>query len=178
MIRRVILATVFVLSLATMPSFAQFDIDLSGMSSNGLDGDFANETRIFNIPDSFFNVILQIDYDITIQSTEPSRLHDVNVRFGNSDGTFHGVWPDTFVPGDGIFTSGTQRFTGSFSTDIHLNPNLEFHVTLFELLDDHAGADAVLLEGSSMHLSVFIPSPNALGMLGVSAVVFGRRRRS
>lgn len=177
MIRRNMLGALCVLSLMTMPGFGQFTLDLSGMSSNGLDGDFANETRVFSIPDSFFNVILQIDYDITIQATDPSQFDDLNIRFGNSDGTFHGVWPDTFTPGDGVFSSGTQRFIGSFSTDIHLNPDLEFHVTLFESIDDLVGADAVLLDGSWMELGMFIPSPGALSLLGISTAVFARRRR-
>jgi len=177
MICRNLLGAMSVLSLMTMPGYAQFTLDLSGMSSNGLDGDPANETRVFDIEDTFFNVILSIEYDITIQASDPSLLADVIVRFGNSDGTFHGVWPDTFTPGDGVFSSGTQRFTGSFSTDIHLNPDLEFHVSLFESFDDLVGADAVLLDGSWIELGPFIPSPGALSMLGLSTVVLGRRRR-
>ncbi len=154
-------------------------LDLSGLQSWDLDGDLSNETRIFHPTGGApFNVILTIDYDITIETVGSSWLSEVVIRFGNSDGTFHGFWPDTFTPGLGNDFAGTQRYVGSFQTDIHLNPDGEFHVSLFESFDDVSDAvDAVLLDGSMIRLGYFIPAPSATMLLGMGGLLAARRRR-
>lgn len=169
------------LALAAAPAAAQHTIDISGLESWGLDGDPDNELGIFFPgaldPDLGF-IILEIRYDITIQTLGSSLLSDVTIRFGNSDGTFDGNWPDTFVPGAGFDFSGAQRFTGSFQTDLHLNADGQFHVQLFELFDDNpSAADAVLLPGSVMSFGRFIPAPGAVSLLALGALPLAKRRR-
>ncbi len=169
-----------ILACSALAISAHADVlDLSGLQSWDLDGDVSNETRIFHPTGGApFNVILTIDYDITIETVGASWLSEVVIRFGNSDGTFHGVWPDTFTPGVGNDIAGTARFTGSFQTDIHLNPDGEFHVSLFESFDDTADAvDAILLDGSTMTLGYFIPAPSSAMLLGFSGMLATRRRR-
>ena len=166
--------------LAT-PALADDTIDISGLQSWGLDGDVTNETGIFYpgaLDPELGYIILRIDYDITIQTFGSSWLSDLNIRFGNSDATFHGSWPDTFIPGAGANSGGTQRFTGSFFTDIHLNKDAEFHVELFESFDDVAGGpDAVLLPGSTLTFGRFIPAPGGATTLGLGLLAIGARRR-
>ena len=158
---------------------AQASIDVSGMQSWGFDGDPLNETMIFDVPFNGFGVILGVQYDITVQTINESWLDEVNVRFGNSDGTFHGNWPDSFRPGAGDGFSGTQRYTGSFITDFHLNADSEVHISLFETgFDDNLNSpDAILLPGSTMTFSYFIPSPSTSALLGFGLLSATRRRR-
>lgn len=177
----------FLIASIAMPSivfagFARDSIDLSGLQSWDIDGSILNESRSFQLAEpgpikGFGYIILDIDYDITIQTMGSSRLSELVIRFGNSDGTFHGNWPDTFQPGFGANFSGTQRFTGSFQTDIHLNEDGLFVVELFEAFNDLPGADAVLLDGSTMSLGVFIPAPGGATLLAMSAGMLGARRR-
>jgi hypothetical protein len=167
---------------ASTTTFAQDTIDISGLQSWGLDGNPDNETGIYypgELDPELGYIILTIDYDITIQTFDGSWLDEVNIRFGNSDGTFDGdFWPDTFIPGQGSSFSGTQRFVGSFITDIHLNEDAEFRVTLFEDFDDNLlGPDAVLLPGSTMTLGLFIPSPGTANLLLFGVLITGTRRR-
>jgi len=167
---------------ASTTTFAQDDtIDISGLQSWGLDGDPDNETGIYfpgELDPELGYIILRIDYDITIQTLGQSWLDEVNIRFGNSDGTFDGSWSDTFIPGLGSSFSGTQRFVGSFLTDIHLNEDAEFRITLFETFDDNLfSPDAVLLPGSTMTFVRFIPSPGTANMLLFGALITGTRRR-
>ena len=163
------------------PLNAQDTVDLGGLVSWGLDGDPGNQTSIFfpgPLDSELGYIVLTIQYDITIHTLGTSRLDEVNIRFGNSDGTFDGVWPDTFRPGQSHPFSGTQRFTGSFHTDFHLNPDAEFHVGLFESFDnDPFGVDAVLLPGSTMTLFRFIPAPGSAPLLAGLALAMGVRRR-
>lgn len=179
-------AIAFALPLALSPiahaGFGQDTIDLSGLESWSFDGSPLNTTQAYQLADpgpifGFGYIILTIDYDITIQTFGNSTLSDLNIRFGNSDGTFHGSWPDTFRPGEGMDFGGTQRFTGSFETDIHLNEDGLFLIELFEFFDDEPGADAVLLDGSTMSFGVFIPSPSSAALLGFGAIVTTTRRR-
>ncbi len=167
-------------ALAT-PALAQDTIDISGLESWGLDGDPQNQTGVFfpgSLDPALGYIILRIDYDITIQTFGNSWFSDLTVRFGNSDGTFHGVWPDTFDPGAGADFGGIQRFTGSFETDIHLNEDGEFHIELFEQFDDNPGAlDAVLLSGSTFTFERFIPAPSSVALLGFGALAASARRR-
>lgn len=171
-------ATIIVCSILAMSAHADV-LDLTGLQSWDLDGDPSNETMIYTPAGTPpFNVILAIDYDITIETAGASWLSEVNIRFGNSDGTFHGVWPDTFAPGLGDDYAGTQRYTGSFQTDIHLNSDGEFHISLFESFDDTADAvDAVLLDGSTMSLGYFIPAPSSAMLMGLAGMLVTRRRR-
>lgn len=170
-------------ALIGLPSAALGDLilDLSGMQSWELDADPLNELRVFDLgpaPTGFGHIILEIRYDITIQTFASSWLSDVNIRFGNSDGTFHGDWPDTFAPGAGLNTGGTQRFTGSFFTDIHLNDDNAFHIELFESVNDVAGGpDAILLDGSTMTLVPFIPAPGTAPVLAFGLLSLGSRRQ-
>jgi len=130
-----------------MTCAAQETFDVSGLQSWDLDGDIDNQTMIL-LPTQGapFNVILSVSYDFTIETFGGSWFSEVNARFGNSDGTFDGAWPDTFTPAPGANASGIQRFTGSFETDFHLNADGEFHLSLFESFDDNPdGIDAVLL---------------------------------
>lgn len=161
---------------------AQDTINISGLESWGLDGDQQNQNAVFfpgTLDPELGYIILQIDYDMTIQTLGNSWLSDVNVRFGNSDGTFHGSWPDVFTPGAGADYSGTQRFTGSFQTDIHLNEDGEFHVELFETFDDNLGAlDAFIMPGSTMTFGRFIPAPSGTVIFGLGALAISTRRRS
>ncbi|HCT44879.1 MAG: hypothetical protein CMJ35_03240 [Phycisphaerae bacterium] len=177
----------FLIASIAMPSlvlagFAQTSVDLSGLQSWDIDGSILNESRSFQLAEpgpivDFGYIILGINYDITIQTMNGSTLSDLNIRFGNSDGSFHGSWPDTFRPGEGAPFGGTQRFTGSFSTDIHLNEDGLFLVELFESINDLPGADAILLEGSTMSFNVFIPSPSSSAVLGFGALAVSTRRR-
>ncbi len=172
-----ILATA-VISLATGTAVAGdgLTFDISGMEAWGTDGNPLNDSRVFDVEDTIFNVILSIQYDITIQTTFPSTLSDINFRFGNSDGSFHGVWSDTFAPGVGIDQPGTQRFVGSFDTDFHLHEDLEFHFSIFDTFDND-GLDAVVLDGSTVSLGIFIPSPGSGVVLGGVGMMMARRRR-
>lgn len=167
-----------IIAFAAISSSAQHTIDISGMQSWGLDGDPQNQLNVFIVPQNGFGVILGIHYDITIETIDGSWLEEVNIRFGNSDGTFDGNWPDTFAPGAGDSFSGTQRYTGFFNTDIHLNPDSEFYISLFESFDDNAGLpDAVLLAGSTMTFEYFIPTPGTNAILAVGLLTATRRRR-
>ena len=109
-------------------------------------------------------------------SASEATFFEVMFRYGNSDGTFHGDWPETFAPGEGNSGTGTQRFVGSFLTDFHLNDDLEFHLSMFDTLDD-PNTDAVVLDGSSVTLNVFIPSPGTGMVLGCAGLLAARRRR-
>ena len=171
-----ILAAAIALSTATTVAGAGLSFDISGMEAWGNDGNPLNDSRVFDVQDTFFNVILSINYDITIQTLNNSTFSDINFRFGNSDGTFDGVWPDTFAPGAGINEPGIQRFVGSFFTDFHLNDDLEFHLSIFDTFDND-GLDAVVLEGSTVSLGVFIPSPGTGMILGCAGLMAVRRRR-
>lgn len=178
MIRRNLLGALCALSLMTMPGYGQIVLDLSGHGFYGPDWSIGNEIVVFDLDDSFFNVIVAIEYDLTIQTFGDSWLSDPEIRFGNSDGTFHGIQPDTFIPGLGVDESGTQRFTGFFDVDIHLNPDLEFHFELFDFRDNvFDGYDAILLEGSTITLYPFVPAPGSLAMISIGGVAVMRRRR-
>tara|TARA_R110002072_G_scaffold42064_13_gene118243 strand:+ start:26546 stop:27127 length:582 start_codon:yes stop_codon:yes gene_type:complete len=173
---------VLAMGLCASVGHAQEVIDVSGMQSWGLDGDVLNELGVFATTQSgdpeIGGIVLGITYDLTIETFGSSWLSDVNIRFGNSDGTFHGAWPDTFTPGLGVDQGGVQRFTGSFATDFHLNADKEFHMTLFESFDDNPGfADAVFREGSTITLEYFIPAPTTSAMLGMGLLCATRRRR-
>jgi hypothetical protein len=162
-------------------AFAEDSIDISGLESWGLDGDMQNQSAVFfpgPLDPELGYIIVRIDYDITIQTFGDSWFSDLTIRFGNSDGTFHGNWLDTFVPAAGTSFGGVQRFTGSFYTDIHLNDDAEFHVELFELVDDNPGAlDAALLAGSTLTFGRFIPSPGSTSLLAIAGIAATRRRR-
>jgi len=162
-----------------MSCSAQETLDVSGLQSWGLDGDADNETMaLFPAGGAPFNVILEISYDLTIETIGGSWLSEVNVRFGNSTGTFDGNWPDTFTPGFGSNFNGTQRFTGSFFTDFHLNADGELWISLFESFDDNVGAvDAIFLPGSTITVGYFLPSPGTGAILGMGAFFATRRRR-
>lgn len=174
-------AAIIAIAALAAPVVAQDTIDISGLESWGLDGDLQNQNAVFfpgPLDPDLGYIILQIDYDITIQTFGDSWLSDVNVRFGNSDGSFHGSWPDVFTPGAGADYSGVQRFAGSFMTDIHINADGEFHVELFESFDDNPGAlDAYIMPGSTMTFGRFIPAPSATATLAVAALGVGTRRR-
>lgn len=163
------------------PALAQDTIDISGLQSWNADGDPSNESASYFLgtpdPDLGY-IILTISYDITIQTFGESWLSDLNIRFGNTDGTFHGNWPDTFTPGQGDDFAGTQRYTGSFQTDIHLNDDGLFHLELFESFDDDPfAADAILMPGSTMTFGRFIPAPSGTAMLALGTVAACRRNR-
>ncbi len=160
-------------------AIAQETFDLSGMQSWGLDGDFDNETMsFFPTLGEPFNVILQITYDLNIQTLGDSLLSDVNVRFGNSTGTFDGNFPGVFNPGIAHDFSGQKRFLGSFLTDFHLNPDGELRFSLFESFDNNAGAvDAIFLPGSTITVDYFIPAPSSAALLGIGGLLATRRRR-
>lgn len=177
----------YALPLAITPmalaGFGQDTIDLGGLESWSFDGSPQNSMQAYQLTDpgpinDFGYIILGIHYDITIQTLGTSTLSDLNIRFGNSDGTFHGSWPDTFRPGLGFDVGGTQRFTGYFDTDIHLNEDGQFFIELFEGFDDQTGADAVILDGSTMSFSVFIPAPSSAALLGLGTLAACRRRRA
>jgi len=174
-------ATVLLTAILATPLFALDTIDISGLESWNLDGDLLNETGVYYpgpLDPELGYIILEINYDITIETIGSSWLSDVNLRYGNSNGTFHGSWPDVLTPGLGADFSGTQRFTGSFYTDIHLNPDAEFHVELFESFDDDPwAADAILLPGSTMSFNIFIPSPSTASTLALAGLTLTRRRR-
>lgn len=174
-------ATAFVFTVLAAPLLAQDTIDISGLQSWNTDGDPLNETGIFYpgpLDPELGYIILYIEYDITIQTIGESWLSEVNLRYGNSDGTFHGSWPDVLTPGIGADYSGTQRFTGSFLTDIHLNIDGEFHVELFESFDDDPfAADAILLPGSTLTFGRFIPTPSGITLLGIAVLAACRRNR-
>lgn len=171
-----LLACVLV-ACASVANAGNATIELAGIESWGVDGDPMNEVAVFDVPFNGFGVILGISYDITVETSGSAWLSDVNLRFGNSTGTFHGSWPDTIEFG-GPPVAGTQRYTGSFFTDIHLNPDSEFHISLFQSFDANSNAlDAVLLPGSTMSFSYFIPSPSSAGVLAMGGVCFARRRR-
>lgn len=173
--------TALIAAAIAMPAIAQDTIDISGLESWGLDGDPQNQVGVFfpgPLDPELGYIILRIDYDITIQTFGNSWFSDLTVRFGNSDGTFHGSWPDTFVPGAGADFGGMQRFTGSFETDIHLNEDAEFHIELFETFDDNPGAlDAFLMPGSTFTIHPFIPAPGTASMLAIAGLAATRRRR-
>lgn len=175
------LAIVILAACLAMPALADDTIDISGLESWGVDGDIQNQNAVFfpgPLDPELGYIILRIDYDITIETFGNSWFSDLNIRFGNSDGTFHGTWPDTFAPAAGADFGGIQRFTGSFFTDIHLNEDAEFHLELFESFDDNPGAlDAALLSGSTMTFGVFIPAPGGASLLAVTAITIGSRRR-
>ena len=174
-------ATAFVLAALAAPLLAQDTIDISGLQSWNLDGDPSNQTGVYypgSLDPELGYIILYIEYDITIQTIGESWLSEVNLRYGNSDGTFHGSWPDVLTPGIGADYSGTQRFTGSFLTDIHLNIDGEFHVELFESFDDDPfAADAILLPGSTLTFGRFIPTPSGITLLGIGVLAACRRNR-
>lgn len=175
------LAPIALVAALTAPTIAQDTVDISGLESWGLDGDPQNQNAVFfpgPLDPELGYIILQIDYDITIQTFGNSWFSDLTVRFGNSDGTFHGNWPDTFVPAAGATFGGIGRFTGSFYTDIHLNEDAEFHLELFELVDDNPGAlDAALLPGSTLTFGRFIPPPGSTSLLAIAGIAATRRRR-
>lgn len=175
------LAPIVLAACIAAPAFAQDTIDISGLESWGLDGDPQNQNGVYfpgPLDPELGYVILSIDYDISIQTFGESWLSDLTIRFGNSDGTFHGNWPDTFVPGAGASFGGIQRFTGSFQTDLHLNEDGEFHIELFESFDNNPGAlDAMLLPGSTLTFGRFIPSPGTASMLAIAGLAATRRRR-
>lgn len=173
--------TALIAAAFATPSLAQDIVDISGLESWGLDGDLQNQVGVFfpgPLDSELGYIILRIDYDITIQTFGNSWFSDLTVRFGNSDGTFHGSWPDTFVPGAGANFGGIQRFTGSFETDIHLNEDGEFHIELFETFDDNPGAlDAFLMPGSTFTFHRFIPAPGTASTLALAGLAMTRRRR-
>ena len=158
---------------------AQETFDVSGLQSWDLDGDIDNQTMILSPTQGApFNVIVSVSYDFTIETFGGSWFSEVNARFGNSDGTFDGAWPDTFTPALGFDLGGIQRFTGSFETDFHLNADGEFHLSLFESFDDNPdGVDAVLLAGSTITLGYFIPAPGTGALIGMGGLLVARRRR-
>ena len=168
-----------VVGMASSVGVAGSVLDISGMQSWGFDGDLQNETMVFDVPHNGFGVILGIHYDITIETIGNSWLDEVNIRFGNSDGTFDGSWPDTFRPGAGVSFSGIQRFTGFFMTDFHLNPDSEVHISLFEsgFDDNFELPDAILLSGSTIRLQFFVPAPGTSALLGLGMLGVARRRR-
>ena len=165
----------------TTPALAQDTINISGLESWGLDGDLQNQNAVFfpgALDPELGYIILYINYDITIQTFGNSWFSDLTIRFGNSDGSFHGSWPDTFVPGAGADFGGIQRFTGTIQTDIHLNEDGEFHIELFETFDDNPGAlDAMLMPGSTLTFGRFIPAPATASTLAFAGLALTRRRR-
>lgn len=173
--------TALIAAAIATPAIAQDTIDISGLESWGLDGDLQNQNAVYfpgALDPELGYIILYIDYDITIQTFGDSQFNDLAIRFGNSDGTFHGSWPDTFVPGAGAAFGGIQRFTGTFQTDIHLNEDGEFHIELFETFDDNPGAlDAFLMPGSTLSLGRFIPAPSTASTLALAGLALTRRRR-
>jgi len=169
---------------AASSSLASADIvDLSGLEFWGTDGDPGNGTRSFQLEepgpiDGFGYIILEIQYDLTIQAFPGSSFDNLNIRFGNTDGTFDGSWPDSFQPALGNPGDGILRFTGSFFTDIHLTEDGLFQIELFESFDDGLqGPDAILLAGSTLNLIRFIPTPGTANLLLFGALITGTRRR-
>ena len=167
-----------------LSSAANADIvDLTGLEFHGVDGDPLNGTRSFQLAEpgpikDFGYIILEIHYDLTILASPGSSFDNLNIRYGNTDGTFHGNWPDSFQPAQGTPGDGTVRFTGSFFTDIHLNEDGLFNVELFESADDgFFGTDAVLLGGSTLELFQFIPAPGTTGIFAFGVLLTGARRR-
>lgn len=177
-----ILTLSFLLAASTIAN-ADDIVDLSGLEFWGIDGDPANGTRSYQLQepgpiDGFGYIILEIEYDITIEALPGSPFSNLNIRYGNTDGTFHGSWPDSFQPAQGNPGDGTARFTGSFFTDIHLTEDGLFHIELFETVDDgFTGPDATILDGSFLSLNLFIPSPGAANLLLFGALLTGTRRR-
>ena len=170
--------------IASTSSLASADIvDLSGLEFWGTDGDPGNGTRSFQLEepgpiDGFGYIILEIQYDLTIQTFPGSSFDNLNIRFGNTDGTFHGSWPDSFQPALGNPGDGIARFTGSFFTDIHLTEDGLFHIELFESIDDGLlGPDAQLLDGSTLNVIQFIPSPGTANLLLFGSLITGTRRK-
>lgn len=173
-----LLATVFTATAANADV-----VDLGGLEFWGPDGDEMNGTRSFQLAEpgltnGFGYIILEIRYNLFIDVAPGSTFDNLNIRYGNTDGTFHGNWPDSFQPAPGFFGDGIGQFSGSIYTDIHLNPDGLFHVELFEGKDDGLfGPDAVLLEGSSFELVQFIPTPGTANIILFGALASCTRRR-
>jgi hypothetical protein len=170
-----------ILLLGSLESLANANVvDLSGLESWDLEGDPDNQ--IFNIdrsPGGKFGVILGVSYDFTVQTVGTSWLSDVNLNLEIIDGWFHDpFWPEPFALGPGDNFGGTQRYTGFFEADVHLNPDGKFNVSLFESFDDQPdGVDAILLEGSTLTVHWFIPSPGTGAVFGSWGMLMARRRR-
>lgn len=150
-------------------------IDVSGLSSWGVLGDPSNGVLGYQDTPRFFPFIVGIDYALSVRTFGGSWLSDLGVRVSNSDGSF---FVEEFFPGVGQDQAGSALLSGSFATDIFVNPDGIVRIELFELRDDVVGGvDATLLSGSTMTMSYFIPGPGALGVLGAVGVVGLRRRR-
>ena len=173
------IAALFAVFWFTLPSHANV-IDVSGLESWDLMGDPDNP--VFNIdsaPGGKFGVILGFSFDFRVQTIGDSWLSDLHVNFEITDGWFHDpFWPEPFALAPGMNYGGTERFTGYFQTDVHLHPEGKFNLSFYESYDDQPDApDAILLEGSTITVDWFIPSPGTGAVFGLWGMIACRRRR-
>jgi hypothetical protein len=173
-------AAVFGIAGAAM-AFDTVVVDLSGLNSNGFQGDPTNEIielAGFNVGD----IITDIEYTINLTPVSPSwsvesvySLTDGgNFVLDNSSGAF--VFDGSANNSDPYSGAGVHDIDDYVMTTDTLT--IELHEWDFD--DIAGGADATYGEGSFLTINyTAVPAPGALALLGIGGLAgLGRRRRA
>jgi len=165
----------------TGAAFAQGTvIDLSGREVDG-----ASPTE-FTINQDSSQPLQAINFDIAVETLEPSWGSEVNITLTHESGfSFNADGSDDDFSDDGPadFLFGWPDETGvfEFSGSVPFDPGTlddtsgEWTITLSDDFDD-SGIDHVYLDGSTVTIKK-IPAPGSLALLGLGGLAAVRRRR-
>ncbi|MFN7693249.1 MAG: PEP-CTERM sorting domain-containing protein [Burkholderiales bacterium] len=158
-----------------------FNLDVSGIASNGALGDSTNATRSLLIGAGA--QITGLSWDVNLATVDTSWLSEVSVRLASETGD----WLE-LSPGVGVDAAGSDNFIGaendlSFALgyDFFLGSNGLLNFEFFEAFDDFASAtDAFWQQGSFTITANVVPEPGSYGLAAIALLGMGAalRRRA
>jgi len=155
-----------------LPGAGVYSVDLSGLSSDALQGDAANTVlRLTTDPTAR---VVGVGWDVSLMTDSPGVLSDAVI--GLVDAAGDGL---AINPGEGVSFPGTFSFAsapmiqplGAMSFD----SSGELFVELYQLF---SGPTAAYLDTSTLYIELeIVPAPGSAALLGLTGLLAARRRR-
>lgn len=180
--------------VASVASAGLITVDVSGVESNGPQGDPLNTTITVDLAAELgaaSGTQVNVDglgWDVTIEAFTPSWLSEASIAFDNSGGTTQLI----LAPGAGDDLPGVGTYSSGGIIDLStVSPGLNFSLSdgvlvleFFDSFDDGLDPEAIWRSGTltieAFAADVDVPAPAAIVLLatGLFGVALRRRRRN